>query len=209
MRDNDQEKKRETSRQADSQITGLAGRARAGDRMAFTRLMDLFHGEIFRMAFYRTGSRMDAEDVTQDIFLKAYRNISGLKEVEKFRSWLFSIAVNRIKDFYRKKRFRSFLGVTTNSDEVEMAEEEIDENPTGIDNLIKQEFWSQVGSMLKKLPKMEKEIFLLRFFDDLGIREISEALGKSESTVKTHLYRALKKVKKDSSRLKTLAGKTA
>ena len=66
-----------------------------------------------------------------------------------------------------------------------------------MENIERQEFWSRVHIMLDRLSQMEKEVFLLRFFDDLGIREISEVINKSQSTVKTHLYRALKKFKND------------
>ena len=61
------------------------------------------------MVFYRIRSRVDAEDITQDVFLKAFQKISSVKEAAKFRGWLFSIALNRIRDFQRKKRFRSLF----------------------------------------------------------------------------------------------------
>ena len=62
------------------------------------------------MVFYRTHSRMDAEDLTQDVMLKAYRHIARLKSPEVFRSWLYRIAVNRVKDYYRRKKFKSLFG---------------------------------------------------------------------------------------------------
>ena len=68
-----------------------------------------------------------------------------------------------------------------------------------MEHLERREFCEKVNAMLERLSQMEKEVFLLRFFDDLGIREISEVINKSQSTVKTHLYRALKKFKDDES----------
>lgn len=59
----------------------------------------------------------------------------------------------------------------------------------------KKDFWRQIGKMPTSLSAMEKEVFLLRFFDQLTIKEMSAALHKSESTIKTHLYRALSKLK--------------
>ena len=66
-----------------------------------------------------------------------------------------------------------------------------------MDAIVRKEFWQKVETMLTQLSKMEKEVFLLRFLDDLGIKEIADVLHKSESTVKTHLYRALGKFKND------------
>ena len=65
------------------------------------------------------------------------------------------------------------------------------------DSIAKKRFWEQVRSLLGKLSRMEREVFTLRFMDHLNINEIAAILDKSESTVKTHLYRALDKVRKD------------
>ena len=66
-----------------------------------------------------------------------------------------------------------------------------------MNNLLKQEFWKHIGVLLEKLSSMEREVFLLRFMDHLNIKEISQVLKRSESTVKTHLYRALQKFRKE------------
>jgi RNA polymerase sigma-70 factor (ECF subfamily) len=77
---------------------------------------------------------------------------------------------------------------------------EIDEfacigTPDPHERLIRQEFWNQVGSFLDELSRLEREVFLLRFWDQLKLNEIAEVLGNSQSTVKTHLYRALSKIR--------------
>jgi RNA polymerase sigma-70 factor (ECF subfamily) len=183
--------------------------ARAGSRTAFERLVDLFQQDIFRMVFYRTRSTMDAEDLTQDIFMQAFKNLSGLRAVDRFRSWLFSIALNRVRDFNRKKRFRALFGAFDDSDKVAQSYAEINDHPEALDNLMMRDFWKQIGLLLDKLSRMEREVFLLRFTDHLTIKEISQVLAKSESTVKTHLYRALRKFKREYSLLQLLReGKT-
>ena len=140
---------------------------------------------------------MDAEDLTQEIFLQAFKNLSGLKAAEKFRIWLFSIAINRVRDFHRKRVFRSLFGASSDNVEIQEPDQETRDNPEALKNLMRQDFWRQIGEILNKLSRMEKEVFLLRFFDHLSIKEITHAMRKSESTVKTHLYRALKKFRKD------------
>ena len=67
--------------------------------------------------------------------------------------------------------------------------------PVAEDSLAQKDFWRQIGRLLAGLSAMEKEVFLLRFFDQLTLKEMSATLHKSESTIKTHLYRALRKLK--------------
>jgi DNA-directed RNA polymerase specialized sigma24 family protein len=85
-------------------VATLVTKAKGGDRWAFEKLMRMFHGEIYRMVYHRIRSPWDAEDVTQDIFLLAYKNLASLKEADRFRCWIFRIAVNRARDFNRRKR---------------------------------------------------------------------------------------------------------
>jgi len=180
-----------------AQLVALVDQAKAGNRSALARLADQFHQEIFRMVFYRIRSKVDAEDITQDVFLKAFQKISSVKEAAKFRGWLFSIALNRIRDFQRKKRFRSLFKKDDEHIESHPTEKTGSEQPEALAQVLQKDFWRQVGLILEKLPTMEREVFLLRFFDHLSIKEIAGALKKNESTVKTHLYRALAKFKKE------------
>ena len=149
------------------------------------------------MVFYRIRSREDAEDIAQDVFLKAYQKISSLKDAARFRGWLFSIALNRIRDVQRKKRFRSLFKVSDENIESHPQVETGSDDPEALDQVLKADFWRQIGLILDTLPRMEREVFLLRFFDHLNINEIGRILKKNDSTVKTHLYRALAKFKKE------------
>ena len=180
-----------------TQLVSLVNRAREGNRSAFAQLADQFHQDIFRMVFYRIRSRVDAEDLTQDVFLKAFQKIGSVKDAAKFRGWLFSVALNRIRDFQRKKRFRSLFKKEDEDIESHLIEKPDSDQPEALEQVLRKDFWRQIGLILKKLPAMEREVFLLRFFDHLSIREIAGVLKKNESTIKTHLYRALAKFKKE------------
>jgi RNA polymerase sigma-70 factor (ECF subfamily) len=169
------------SKPSGDQLTELVIQARDGNRLAFEQLINRFQGDIYRMIYYRIRARMDTEDLAQDVFVRAYRNISRIREPGKFRSWLFTIAVNRVNDYLRKKRVRSIF----------------QNPPEALEQVLKEDFWRHVGRIAKKLSKMEREVFMLRFLDNLNINEIAQILKKSESTVKTHLYRALAKFKKE------------
>jgi RNA polymerase sigma-70 factor (ECF subfamily) len=182
----------------EDQLTELVLKARNGDRVAFNRLVDRFQPEILRMVYYRVRPHAEAEDLTQDIFLKAFRNIGNLREVNRFKSWLYRIAVNRVRDFHRRQRLRSMFSSDAEFNEADLPEDRDErDDPEALSQVLKTEFWCQISLILKKLSRMEKEVFMLRFFDHLSIHEIAGVLKKSESTVKTHLYRALAKFRKE------------
>jgi len=180
-----------------TQLAFLVNQAKGGNRSAFAKLIDQFQADVFRMVYYRIRSRADAEDIAQDVFLKAYQKISSIKDASRFRGWLFSITLNRIRDFQRKKRFRSLFKAEDENIESQPPSEEGTDQPDALNHVLREDFWRQIRLILNKLSKMEREVFLLRFFDQLSLNEIAGALKKNESTIKTHLYRALAKFKKE------------
>ena len=185
-------------------VASLAEKARDGDRTAFEQLVGLFQEEIFQMAYYRTWSRMDAEDLTQEIFMRVYTNFPKLRNPDRFRSWLFSIALNRVWDFLRRKRFFGLFEISTDKGEPDRFETTATHGPVALNRLLRQEFWKQVRLFSGGLSRWEREVFMLRFMEHLGTREIAEILEKSESAVKTHLYRGIKKLKKEPGLLRLL-----
>ncbi len=189
-----------------NQVSVLVDRARAGDRNAFEELIVLYQSEVFRLAFFRTRSRMDSEDLVQDIFLAAFRYLPQLKDSDKFRPWLYRIALNRVRDFHRKKKFLSFFGLSDGQSESDQADVAPHLNPSALDKVIRNEFWEHVKQLSKRFSPMEREVFFLRFVDNFNLREIAEVLKKSESAVKTHLYRAIKKFRDDSAMVDFLKG---
>jgi len=182
-------------------VATLVEKARQGDRGAFQKLVSLFQEDLYRMLYYRTFCRMDAEDLTQEAFVQAYRKIGSLKNAERFKAWLFSIAANRCRDFIRKKKLLSIFGLGSSDDLDSLAYSTHDKSNRIQENMQQKRFWNQVKELLSGLSGMEREVFTLRFMDQLKIGEIAEVLNKNESTVKTHLYRALRKMKKESSTL--------
>ncbi len=188
------------------QLSPLVEKAKEGDRDAFEQLMVLHQDEIFRLVFFRTRSRVDSEDLTQDIFMSAFKYLPQLKDSDRFRPWLYRIALNRVHDFHRKNKFLAYFGFTESWDDADVADIEPHLDPGALDTVIRKEFWSHVKRLTKRFSRMEKEVFFLRFIDDLNLREIAQTLHRSESAVKTHLYRAIRKFKEDTSLSEFLKG---
>lgn len=164
-----------------------------GSKSSFEQLIEKHQKDILKMIFYRIRSKSDAEDIAQDVFIKAFHKIASLKKPDQFRSWLYKIALNKVIDFANKSKRRFTLHLSLKQKSIETNKQVVDQEQ---DHLIENKtFWQKIDQILSQLPGMEKEVFILKYLDHLTIIEISEALGKSESTIKTHLYRALKKVR--------------
>ena len=188
------------------QLSPLVEKAREGDRDAFEKLMTLHQDEIFRLVYFRTRSRIDSEDLTQDIFMSALKYLPQLKDSDRFRPWLYRIALNRVNDFHRKNKFLAYFGFTDTKEDADIADIEPHRDGGALDTVIRKEFWSHVKRLMKRFSRMEKEVFFLRFMDDLNLREIAQTLHRSESAVKTHLYRAIRKFRADTTLSEFLKG---
>ena len=175
----------------DNTIKHLAEQALSGKKTSMEHLMEHFYNDIFRLVYYRLPTRMDAEDLTQEIFMQMTKSLPSLKDSSLFKPWLFRIALNRVRDFHRKKSILSFFGSTAEKDVDASVGTDSYSDPSK--HIMNKEFRVQLREFLEKLSRWEREVFTLRFLDQLEIREIVQIVQKNENTVKTHLYRALKK----------------
>jgi len=136
---------------------------------------------------------MDAEDITQDVFITAFKRVKSLNEESKFRSWLYTVAINRVRDHMRKRKLLNLMGFSAPKQADDIEQQGISEGPNAFEKVLRKDFWNEVENFLSELSRFEREVFILRFMDQLNISEIAEVMGKGQSTIKTHLYRALKK----------------
>ncbi len=175
------------------QVAEWAARAKEGDRAAFGRLARHFWEEIFRMLYYRVSDADDAEDLCQEVFARALARLPGLRQPESVRAWLYGIALNLARDHLRKRRLRSLFVPTAGGGQPEAA----DQGPgaSALEAAAAKRFWQKVDAFRAGLSALQREVFTLRYMDGLSIPEISQALGRSQSAVKTHLYRAVEKFK--------------
>jgi RNA polymerase sigma-70 factor (ECF subfamily) len=134
---------------------------------------------------------MDAEDVTQEVFMQMTKSLHNLKDSSLFKPWLYRIALNRVRDFHRKKSILSFFGSTAGKDIDDSVGTDSYSDPSR--NIMHKEFRVQLRKFSENLSRWEREVFTLRFLDQLDIKEIVQIVQKNENTVKTHLYRALRK----------------
>jgi RNA polymerase sigma-70 factor (ECF subfamily) len=166
-------------------------RARAGDREAFRLLVERHSRNVFRLAFRLTGNESDAEDVVQEAFLKAYRNLSAFESRANFSTWLFRIAANCSYDLLRSRARRP-------EDPLEPGDEPLPLPSSGPspDRLARSaEVRRRAETALARLTPSERTAFVLRHHEGLSIAEIGAALGLDTSATKHSVFRAVKKMR--------------
>jgi RNA polymerase sigma-70 factor (ECF subfamily) len=166
----------------------LVQRAVNGDRDAFTQIYDLHFDRIYRYIYVKVHSQAEAEDLTQDVFIRAYEGINKYKWRDlPFTAWLFRIAHNRVIDYIRKvsKEKKASLdeaGAISSGDPVYITEQNFEIH--------------QLKKALKNIPDAQREVATMRFISELSIAEVALALGKSEGTVKALQFNAIASLRK-------------
>jgi RNA polymerase sigma-70 factor (ECF subfamily) len=179
----------------ESDVVAVA-RARGGDSDAFRLLVDRHSRSIFRLAWRMTGSEQDAEDLVQETFLRAYRNLDSFQERANFGTWLYRIGVNCSLDWLRRRRPYEELDESVQSDSEGSAP--VKESPEARpDRLILQmEVRERVKTALGDLSPMERAAFVLRHFEGMSIEEVSGALGLRSNAAKHSIFRAVRKMRR-------------
>jgi len=160
-----------------------------GSQAAMEILARRHYEAVFAYVYRQTGDYHTASDVTQDIFIKMMKGLYTYREREKFKSWLFRIAVNCCRDSYRCASART-------AREVELDADSLGGQSNTWDIFSKSAERENIQEALDFLPEFQKEVVLLRFYHDLKLKEIAGITGSGEATVKSRLYQALEKLKK-------------
>jgi RNA polymerase sigma-70 factor, ECF subfamily len=160
----------------------------AGEESAFDVLVGRWEKRI-RGAIYRIiGSEDDARDLCQEAFLKAYRSLSTFKREARFSSWLYQIALNLCRDRMRRRRGRTMVSLD------ELAEGGTAmkmPGPSALDVLEERDVSRLVAAAIDSLAGEQREVIILKEYQDLTFLEIAQVLDVPISTVKTRLYRGL------------------
>ena len=183
----------------------LIQRVLAGDDTAFSALVKKHQKPVHALAWRKTGDFHVAEEITQDTFLKVYQNLSTLKEPQKFAGWLYVIATNYCKMWLRKKRLSTQSLEDTSSAELEKATYSgyvIAEN----EGTAAEAQREVVKKLLAKLQESERTVITLYYLGGMTYEEISKFLGVSVGTIKTRIYRARQRLKKEEPMIREALG---
>jgi RNA polymerase sigma-70 factor (ECF subfamily) len=175
---------------------GLVTRTRAGDTDAFRVLVERHSRSLFRLAYRMTGNQQDAEDVVQDSFLRAFKQLARFDERASFGTWLYRIAVNCSLDLVRSRKRRNELAPPADSDPVDptLSLPSLAPSPDRI--AISGEVRDRVASAMTELSASERTAFVLRHFEGMGIEEVSRVLGCQPGAAKHSVFRAVQKLRR-------------
>jgi len=174
--------------------TLLAERMAAGDQEAFELLVTRYHGPLLSYVTSQLKDRGKAEDIVQETFIRLIRHLKRHGGMEQLRPWLYKVALNLCRDYWRSASYRSeYAGIDT-------IPEDIDPSPRAEELIERQETVQQLAETMTMLPELQQEVVRMRFFHDLKLQEIAELLGLPLSSVKSHLYGGLRKLKRVLSR---------
>lgn len=165
---------------------------RAGDRAEFARLVEAYSGVIYRLAVKMLENDQDAEDVLQETFIKAYRNLAGFDGRSSLSTWLYRIATNEALMLLRRRK-QTPLSIDEPVETDEGAQEPvqiIDWCCMPEEELLSAEARRYLDGAIDKLPHSLRVVFLLRDIEGLSTQETAEVLNLSEMAVKTRLSRA-------------------
>ena len=160
-----------------------------GDEKALESLISKYLKPIYSFIFSYVQNQQDAEDLTQETFLKMCRNLKKFKKEKNFEKWLFTIAKNTCFDFLRKKRKNLIL----NAENLEIV---ADLAPSLLEKMEKESLLEKLKKEIENLPFKMKEVIDLHYNFGLNFREISEIFGEPMNTVKSRHKRAISRLKR-------------
>jgi RNA polymerase sigma-70 factor (ECF subfamily) len=163
----------------------------------FDSVVAVHRAQIFRFLLASTRDLDLAETLTQDCFLKAHRNWSSFRGESSVLTWLMRIAINLQKDQWRNRRLQFWRQTRTNAVDIDEASEWLPSGERSAEQrVLAREQVAHVWRAVNDLSERQRSVFLLRYVEELDLKEIADATGMGEGTVKAHLSRALAKLRK-------------
>ena len=171
-------------------------RAKAGDSDGFRTLVQRHSRSVFRLAYRMTGHDFDAEDVVQETFLRAYKQLDNYESRSSFGTWIYRIASNYALDLIRSRKRHTDRRITADPEEGNDILEHVKAPEPGQDRVYySAQVREKLQSALGELSDQERTAFLLRHFEGKSIDEIGAVLSLGTSATKNSIFRAVRKVR--------------
>jgi RNA polymerase sigma-70 factor (ECF subfamily) len=176
----------------------VEGMAR-NDPRAFRELVERYKKKVYFLALDMAGNPVDAEDISQDVFLKVHRSFATFRRGAKLSSWLYRVTYNAAIDHLRTR------GAAPEPVDDEVLESRSREGAALAQGRVadpvaaaeSSQLQARIAKALEKVSPQEKAVFLLRHYDDLMLKDIASTLGLSIGSVKSYLFRAVRKLQKE------------
>lgn len=166
-------------------LQSLLAKAKAGQQGAFGEIYNSYFKKIYQFIYYRVGHKEIAEDLAEEVFLKALTKLHSISENKAFLGWLYQIARNQVIDYYREKKITVALDEIENTLEYE----------TNLIDVVNLELQQKVLlKLIKELTSEQQIVIKLKFLEDLETGEIAEMLHKNEGAIRVIQHRAMAKL---------------
>lgn len=175
----------------------LIARTLGGDGGAYGILVERFQRKIYRVAYAIVRDDTEADTITQDTFIQAYTHLARFQGRSELETWLTRIAINRSRDWLRRRKFVSLFSHDDKSDDREYVIEPVDDRPDAERQFMAHQLRAAILRAERTLSSQQKIIFRLRHYENHSLEEIAELLGLRSGTVRAHLFRAIHKVRKE------------
>lgn len=159
-----------------------------GDEMAFNLLVAKYQQKIYWHARRMLGNHMDADEVTQEVLIVLYNKLKSFNFKSSLFTWIYRITATRSINQLNKRKVKRFLFLEDSDYDT------LKDNDDIIGDIENREKVDRLDQVLKELPVKQREVFILRNFDELSYDEISEITGRSVGGLKANYFHALKKV---------------
>ncbi len=179
----------------DSRLCQLVEEGKRGETAALQAIYDEFSARIFNFLYRVLGSRDDAEDVAQQTFLLAFRQLGTLRDPAQLESWIYRIARNEVYQRFRRKKVGSLDDEENDGDVQGLVEQGLHAQPEKL--LLNEELRQVLQAVLDNLPVKLREVFVLAVVQEMRYQDIAEIVGRSLLSVKTDIYRARLQVKEE------------
>ncbi|MBA4537843.1 RNA polymerase sigma factor SigW [Bacillus aquiflavi] len=168
-----------------------------GDQNAFGEIVEIYKDRVFQLSFRMLGNRQEAEDIAQEAFIRAYVNISSFNIKLKFSTWLFRIATNLCIDRIRKKKPDYYLDAeVAGTDGLTLYSQVAADGTLPQDQLESMELHETIQREILRLPEIYRSVIVLKYIEELSLKEISEILDLPLGTVKTRIHRGREALRK-------------
>jgi len=164
----------------------LVERARHGNQEAFSEIVKRYQNKIYSYASRLVGNRDEAEDLTQEVFIKVYKNLYGFDIKRKFSSWIYRIAHNESVNHIKKRSYFKILSIEQN----DFLKNTMSSTENLIEEIIQKESSEKIRKLLDKISFKYKEVLVLRYFEEKSYEEMSDILRIPTNTVGTLINRA-------------------
>jgi RNA polymerase sigma-70 factor (ECF subfamily) len=175
----------------------LAAQAREGDQWAIEELVGRYQQRVYTMAYHMcAGDDQEAEDLTQEAFLKAFRHLGQFRGEAAFFTWFYRIVVNVCMDGKRRhRRWKRLFPPWQRREEKNEDRVAVSGEKDALQSLKDKQLSEDIRQSMKSLPEKQRLVFQLKIIDGMSIREIAQVLGAAEGTVKSHLFRATRSMR--------------